>query len=109
VAGMTGSPAPLVRCCLGEAELQAQVERYRETGRSAVTIERGPRRIELRLDRSVDPALVEELLAVERGCCPFFELEWEPDARRLAVSVGDGEHEGALAAVAAALGLDEPR
>ncbi len=102
---MSSEAPALARCCLGEAELQAQVERYRRAGRDAVVLQHNARRIELRLDPSVQPGLVEELLAVERGCCPFFELEWEIDTRRLAVSVSGAEQEGALAAVVGALGL----
>jgi len=107
VVGMSEEVAALSRCCLGADELRAQAERYREVGRGAEAIEHGPRRVELLLDRSADPALVETLVAVERGCCPFFAIEFEPRERRLAISVEDAEHEDALAAVALALGLQE--
>ncbi len=53
----------------------------------------------------VESRLVDELLAVERECCPFFTLDWRPDRRRLAVSVSEAEHESALDAIAFALGV----
>jgi hypothetical protein len=31
--------------------------------------------------------------AVERKCCPFFTLDWEPERRRLTVAVSQAEHE----------------
>jgi hypothetical protein len=59
------------------------------------------------LDRKVDLKLVDELLAVERECCPFLELGWRPDSRRLSVSVSQKRHEPALDAIAFALNLPE--
>jgi hypothetical protein len=56
---------------------------------------------------SADDALIDELIAVERSCCPFFTLEWEPGERRLTVTVEAPEHEPALDAIAYALGLDQ--
>jgi hypothetical protein len=69
-------------------------------------LERRRRCLIVELSESVDPKLVDELLAVERECCPFFELGWEPGARRLTVSVSYPEHEPALDAIAFALGLE---
>jgi hypothetical protein len=54
----------------------------------------------------VDGELVEQAVAIERECCPFFALDWEAARRRLTVSVSHAEHEPALAAIAFALGLD---
>jgi hypothetical protein len=52
--------------------------------------------------------LVDELVAIERECCPFFTLDWEPDRRRLTVSVSQAEHEPALDAIAFALDFETP-
>ena len=48
---------------------------------------------------------VEELVAVERRCCPFFALDWDPSNRQLRVSVAKPGDEPALAAIADALGM----
>ena len=52
-----------------------------------------------------DPELIAETIATERDCCPFSTLEWEPDSRRLTVSVTDAEQQPALHAIALALGI----
>jgi hypothetical protein len=52
----------------------------------------------------VDRAALEEALATERECCPFFQIRFDERSRRLTVGVTDTEEEPALAAIAAALG-----
>jgi hypothetical protein len=59
------------------------------------------------LDQKADPKLIDELLAVERACCPFFELGWKPETRRLSVAVSRKGYEPALDAIAFALNLPE--
>jgi hypothetical protein len=49
--------------------------------------------------------VIGELIAVERRCCPFFELDWDPEAHRLTVAVSRDEHQPALAAIAGTLGI----
>jgi hypothetical protein len=89
------------RCSLDEHELQAQLSGYRAVGADAHLIERDAHRIAVELARDVDPAEVERLLAVERQCCPFIEIVWDPASRRLSFSTT--EHGPALAAIVAAL------
>jgi hypothetical protein len=92
-------------CALDEAGLRSQLERYRKAGRNARVIERTPRRLVAELDQNVDAELVAETVAVERECCPFFALTWEPGRRRLTVAVSQAAHEPAIDAVAFALNL----
>lgn len=92
-------------CALDESELRSQLERYRQVGRNARLIERTPGRLVADLYEDVDGELVAEAIAVERECCPFFALAWEPDRRRLTVSVSQAAHEPALDAIAFALDL----
>jgi hypothetical protein len=68
-------------------------------------IERTNRGLAVELDATVDPALIEQTIATERECCPFFELSWDGAARLLAISVAQPEHEPALEAIAYALGV----
>jgi hypothetical protein len=99
-------PLPMApSCALDEAGLRLQLERYRAAGHGARLLERTPSRLLVELDPAVQIELVDELVAVERECCPFFVLAWEPDLRRLSVSVSELEHEPALEAIAFALGL----
>jgi len=95
-------------CALDANSVRAQYERYRRAGAGASVLERSPLRLVVDLDRRVDTGLVEETLAIERECCPFYELDWEPDPRRLRISVSEPEHAPALEAIAFALGLDAP-
>jgi hypothetical protein len=92
-------------CALDEAGLRSQLERYRQAGRNARLIERTPRRLVANLDEDVDAELVAETIAIERECCSFFTLTWEPDRRRLTISVSQAEHEPAMDAIAFALNL----
>lgn len=95
-------------CALDETGLRLQLERYRHLGAGAHLVERARRRIVVDLDGRVDPELVTATIAVERRCCPFFSLGWEPDRRRLTVAVSEAEHEPALDAIAFALDLTAP-
>ena len=100
-------PLPIApSCALDDAGRRLQLERYRRAGEGAQLIERTQRRLVVDLDAHTDNALVDETIAIERACCPFFELGWEPERQRLSVSVAQAEHEPALDAIAFALGLD---
>jgi hypothetical protein len=91
-------------CALDEAGLRAQLARYRAVGRDARLLERTPRRLVLEIGVTIDRELVEQAVAVERECGPFFELDWHPEQRRLAMSVSAAEYEPAIDAIAFALG-----
>ena len=93
-------------CGLDEAGRGLQRERYEHVGVGASVVERSPRSLVVDLDERVDPGLVEDVLAVERDCCSFFDLRWEPTTRRLAFSVSSREYEPALDAIAFALGVE---
>ncbi len=95
-------------CALDETALRSQYERYRQTGMGARVVERSPLHLVVELDQHVDTRLVEETIAIERECCPFYELGWEPDRRRLSVSVSRPKHAQALEAISFALGLETP-
>jgi hypothetical protein len=93
-------------CSLDQPALIAQHERYLQMRANATVIERDRERIAIRVARGVADDLVEELIAVERGCCPFFELDWDPASRSFSVSVSEPRHQPALGAIAYALGLE---
>jgi hypothetical protein len=97
-------PLPMAPSCgLDEAGLRLQLERYRQVGQGGRLVSRIGRRLVVDLDDHVDTKLVEETIATERECCPFFDLGWEPHLRRLTVSVAQAEHGPALDAIAFAL------
>jgi hypothetical protein len=101
-------PVPLA-CSLDSAGLREQGERYRRIGSGARVVERGARRLVVELPEGVAAEDVEGAIAVERECCPFFAMEWEPGVSRLSIGVARTEDEPALAVVVFALGLEEER
>ncbi len=96
--------APAI-CSLDDAELRAQLARYRAIGAGADLLQRSRQRLVIRVADPVPDLVVEELVAVERHCCPFFDLAWEQRPRRLSISVSRPEEKPALDAIAYALGF----
>lgn len=106
ISRMRELPLAAPRCSLNETELGEQVDRYRTVGVAATTIESVARRLVIGVADDAPAALIEDLIEVERACCPFLQLEWDTRERRLAIWVAAPEHEPALAAIAGALGGD---
>lgn len=94
-------------CSLDPDELHAQLDRYRALGRHAAVVDNEPGRVVVRFADDPPSALIERTLEVERGCCPFFVIDYEPAARRLAISVDHPDRRPSLDAIARALG-DSP-
>lgn len=100
-------PMAVAACSLNDLELREQLARYRIAGEGAELIQRDERRRVIRVAATVPDSLIERLIEVEQGCCPFFELTWDPASRCLTVAVSAVEHEPALDAIAYALGADQ--
>jgi hypothetical protein len=90
-------------CSLDADELAAQLERYRAIGRLAAAVEHKPGRVVVRLADDPPSALIERALDVERGCCPFFEIAYDPVTRRLALSADHPDGRPGFDAIAHAL------
>jgi hypothetical protein len=90
--------APL-RCTLDEPGLAAQRARYQTVAGHLTGLRRDHEGVVAELDPAVDRAVLEELIEVERGCCPFFDIGYDPSRRRLTVAVREPEHEPALDAI----------
>jgi hypothetical protein len=98
------APSPEVASCsLDREDLLAQRDRYAAIGAAVLEVERRPRRLVVRLGPSVDLGLVGETLRIERGCCPFFELDLDRGRRLMTVGVTSEEHVPALDAIAHSL------
>ena len=91
-------------CALNRTDLAKQLDRYRTVGEGSAMIERDARRRVLRVSESVSTDVINELISVERGCCPFFDLRWQSATRRLVIAVTSSDHEPALDAISHALG-----
>jgi hypothetical protein len=90
-------------CSLNTDELAAQLERYRAIGRLAAAVEHEPGRVVVRFGEDPPSALIERALEVERGCCPFFEIDYEPTTQRLAISADHPDRHPGVDAIAHAL------
>jgi SAM-dependent methyltransferase len=90
-------------CSLDEADRAAQLERYRALARHAAEVEHEPGRVVVRFFDDPPTDLLERTLEVERGCCPFFDIEYEPVGRRLVIAVEDPARDRDLDAIAHAL------
>ena len=90
-------------CSLDADELVAQLERYCAIGRLAARVEHEPGRVVVRFVGGPPTALIERTLEVERGCCPFFEIDYDPASQRLAISVDHPDGGPGLDAIAHAL------
>jgi hypothetical protein len=85
--------------------MRRQLERYRRLGRGARVVEHSHRRLCVELRADADVQLVAETAAIERECCPFFQLSWDRAARRLSFAVSRAEDEPALDAILFSLGI----
>lgn len=104
--GGGGSLAELSSCALDLDGLTAQRDRYAAIGRTVTDLARSPRWFSATLSAAADVALIEETLRIERECCPFFELDFDPRRRRLRVGVDSEEMAPALEAIYEALARD---
>ena len=100
-------PMAPASCSLDQDELGTQLARYRAAGDDAQVIHHDSRRLVIGVSDQVSTGSIDELVATERSCCPFFELDWDPEPRRLSIAVTRPEHEPALGAIAHALGLTD--
>jgi hypothetical protein len=95
-------------CSLDEIGLSAQLDRYRNVGEAATLLERSPQRVRIQLGKAVPDDVVSELIEVEKSCCPFFDLRWDPSSRQLSIGVSRSDEEPALDALVYALGSEPP-
>jgi hypothetical protein len=101
--GVDGDPALLAECRLDLDGLRAQQDRYRQIGEHIERLERRPGRLDVWLDPAADPRLVEATVEVERGCCPFYAIDFNRGERRLSLSIGEPAQDPALDAIRYAL------
>lgn len=94
---------PLAACSLDGPGMAEQLRRYAELGHHVRDSLREPRALVAQFDEGVDLALLEETVAVERGCCSFFAIEVQ--GLRLRIGVAEDLHIPALDAIADALGV----
>ena len=92
-------------CTLDADGMRAQRARYAQLAASATRVDRRGDVIVIGLGDDGDARLIEELIATETECCPFYRFDFRPDLERLTIGVETPEQRPALDAIAAALGV----
>ncbi|MGH2910159.1 MAG: hypothetical protein ACRDK8_12785, partial [Solirubrobacteraceae bacterium] len=92
--------ADIPACALDADGRGEQKARYGRLARSATGVQREIEAVVIEFDHDRDPETLEETLAVERECCPFLRFAFDPQRRRLRVTVADRDMLPALDAIA---------
>jgi hypothetical protein len=96
------------RCSLDAPGMRRQRARYRGLARSLLQMSRHGDRLVVDFAPDLDRRALEQVLALERECCPFFCFSFDPHLRRLHVSVCESAATPALEALASLLSQPEP-
>jgi hypothetical protein len=99
-------PGLIVRCRLDPNGFRAQRERYGKLGAAAEEVQRSRGSLSVRFGEQLDRVLLEETIAVETECCPFFSFDYSAPERLLRIGVETAEQDAALDALAFALDRD---
>jgi hypothetical protein len=95
-------------CSLDEQGLREQRARYARLALSVTAVDRREGSIRFRFGEELDLQLLEEMVRVERDCCPFFRFAFDEEGRALTVSVEERELLPALEAIASDLDAAAP-
>jgi hypothetical protein len=109
---MTADPSPELEalrmavpsCTLDEAGLRGQRERRALLAPAVTAAERRGDTLAIRFAADFNRSALDELVRVERECCPFFVFQFDDEERLLKVSVDDASHAPALDAIASLFG-----
>src|SRR5436305_14765835 len=88
-------------CSMAPEDRDPQAARIGTIARSVNRVERTPRQLRFHLEPGFDRRALDELIATERECCPFYELDVTDQV--FTVAVADDDHVPALDAFAALL------
>ena len=80
-----------------------QGARYAQLAGDVAEAAREPRRLAVTFSEGYDRALLDEAIAIERECCPFFAISLDHDARRLVIEMAEGEDTLLLDGITSAL------
>ncbi len=97
------TPLPILGCNLDQSALTDQLSRYRRLALHVTDAQRAPGELRVTFGDDVPVALLQETLALERGCCSFLQTEYRPGEHRLTIATADSQHDAALAVIAGAL------
>ena len=104
---MTPLPMAPSGCELNDTQLAEQLARYHRLKPAVLSVDRAGQQAQLRFHARVDTRLLEQALAVERRCCSFLTLNYQPSTRVLTVETA-AAHADALAVLLTALSPAAP-
>ena len=96
--------AEIPTCALDQEGMEAQRGRYARLAPDVKRMDREPEAVLIEFRENFDRDTLEEALAVERACCPFFLFDFDETARLLRTTVREPDQLPALDAMAHALG-----
>ena len=94
-------------CALDEDGILAQRARYARVAPGVAHVAREPEAVVIEFHDEFDREALEEALAVERECCPFFEFDFDEPKRTLRATVTERDKLPALDAMAHSVGAIE--
>ncbi len=95
--------AQVAGCTIDEQSLERQDERHRRLAASVVQMSHRGKVVLVDFAPDFDRQALDELIAVERECCPFFAFSFDEHCRHLEVGVHDPEAAEALGAIVQSL------
>jgi hypothetical protein len=95
--------AQVPSCAIDEQGLERQEERHRRLAPSVVQMRHEGKLLVVDFAPDFDRQALDELIAVERECCPFFAFSYDEHSRHLEVGVHDPEAAEVLGAIVHAL------
>ena len=93
-------------CALDQAGVRAQRERYARLAPMVTSVAREPEAVAIEFGEDFDRHALDQALAVERECCPFFRFELDESGRRLRLTVQEAGQLPALDVIARAFGAE---
>lgn len=93
--------AAIPSCALTPEGVQDQRRRQQIVAPSVAGSTRSRDRLVISFNEDYDSQVLEDMIAIESECCPFFVFDLDVEARRLEVGVRSNEYASALDAIAA--------
>jgi hypothetical protein len=90
-------------CALDEQGVRDQQARQQRLAPSVTNVTRRRGTLLMDFAPGFDRRALDDMVEVERQCCPFFRFAFDERARRLTLTVAEPQHAEAVEAVAAAL------
>lgn len=76
-------------CRLPDTAVGPQLARYRKLAEHVIDLHRDVGEVRVQFDDTVPESLLAQTLAVERECCTFVDLEYQPHMRSLTITVAN--------------------